>query len=142
MSRLVELSACLGLALVLHLAFALAFETPRGAEAAGSGVGDHSPPAGGEPQQITSGARGTGKTNGLAEYIAQEELARRHGYWWSPDSQKLAFVEVDETHIPIYRIMHQGKDAVSDAAQEDHRYPFAGMPNARAILSAVRKPMP
>ena len=37
MTRLVELSACLGLALVLHLAFALAFETPRGAEAAGSG---------------------------------------------------------------------------------------------------------
>ncbi|MCB8946428.1 MAG: DPP IV N-terminal domain-containing protein [Ardenticatenaceae bacterium] len=95
------------------------------------------PAAGGEPQQITSGARGTGKTNGLAEYIAQEELARRHGYWWSPDSQKLAFVEVDETHIPIYRIMHQGKDAVGDAAQEDHRYPFAGMPNARVRLGVV-----
>jgi dipeptidyl-peptidase-4 len=31
---------------------------------------------GGAPRQITTGARGTGKTNGLAEYIAQEELAR------------------------------------------------------------------
>src|SRR5690606_22270114 len=28
------------------------------------------PVAGGQPQQITSGARGSGKTNGLAEYIA------------------------------------------------------------------------
>ncbi|MEZ4590091.1 MAG: DPP IV N-terminal domain-containing protein [Chloroflexota bacterium] len=95
------------------------------------------PTAGGEPQQITGGARGTGKTNGLAEYIAQEELGRRRGYWWSPDSQKLAFVEVDETHIPVYRIVHQGKDAVGDGAQEDHRYPFVGMPNAKVRLGVV-----
>ncbi|WP_420628067.1 DPP IV N-terminal domain-containing protein [Candidatus Leptofilum sp.] len=92
---------------------------------------------GGEPQQITSGVRGTGKTNGLAEYIAQEELGRRRGYWWSPDSQTLAFVEVDKAHIPVYRIMHQGKDAVGEAAQEDHRYPFAGMPNAKVRLGVV-----
>ena len=97
------------------------------------------PAAGGEPQQVTSGARGTGKTNGLAEYIAQEEMARSRGYWWSPDSQKLAFVEVDETHIPVYRIVHQGKEGVGDGAQEDHRYPFAGMPNARVRLGVVAR---
>lgn len=95
--------------------------------------------AGGEPLQITSGARSTGKTNGLAEYIAQEELARSRGYWWSPDSQKLAFVEVDETHIPVYRIMHLGKGAVGEGAQEDHRYPFAGMPNAKVRLGVVSR---
>lgn len=93
----------------------------------------------GAGQQITSGARGSGKTNGLAEYIAQEEMARSRGYWWSPDSQKLAFVEVDETHIPIYRIVHQGKDSVGDGAQEDHRYPFAGMPNAHVRLGVVAR---
>ncbi|MFZ1397751.1 MAG: DPP IV N-terminal domain-containing protein [Candidatus Promineifilaceae bacterium] len=97
------------------------------------------PTAGGPPQQITSGARGTGKTSGLAEYIAQEELGRRHGYWWSPDSQKLAFVQVAETHIPVYRIVHQGKAAVGDGAQEDHRYPFAGMPNAKVRLGVVSR---
>ncbi len=97
------------------------------------------PATGGEAQQITSGARGTGKTNGLAEYIAQEEMGRNRGYWWSPDSQKLAFVEVDETHIPVYRIVHQGKDGLGDGAQEDHRYPFAGMPNARVRLGVVTR---
>ncbi|HRQ41997.1 MAG TPA: S9 family peptidase [Chloroflexota bacterium] len=97
------------------------------------------PAAGGQPQQVTSGARGTGKTNGLAEYIAQEELGRSQGYWWSPDSQWLAFAEVDETHIPIYRIVHQGKDAVGEGAQEDHRYPFAGMPNARVRLGVISR---
>ncbi|MCY0987857.1 DPP IV N-terminal domain-containing protein [Nannocystis sp. ILAH1] len=93
--------------------------------------------AGGQPKQLTRGARGTGKTNGLAEYIAQEEMHRSHGFWWSDDGQQLAFVEVDETHIPVYRIVHQGKDQVGDGAQEDHRYPFAGSPNARVRLGVV-----
>jgi dipeptidyl-peptidase-4 len=65
--------------------------------------------AGGDPRQLTDGARGTGKTHGLAEYIAQEEMDRSHGFWWSQDSAWLAFTEVDETHIPIYRIVHQAK---------------------------------
>lgn len=89
---------------------------------------------GDEPTQITRGAHGTGKTNGQAEFIAQEEMSRSHGYWWAPDSEHIAFVEVDETHIPIFRIMHQGKDAVGEGAQEDHRYPFAGKPNAKVRL--------
>lgn len=95
------------------------------------------PVAGGSPQQITSGARGTGRTHGLAEYVAQEEMGRHHGYWWSPDGQHIAYVQVDETHIPLYRIVHQGKDAVGDGAQEDHRYPFAGHANARVKLGIV-----
>ncbi len=93
--------------------------------------------AGGDPQRITSGARGTGKTHGLAEYIAQEEMGRYMGFWWSPDSRQIAFTEVDETHIPIYRIMHQGKEMVGEKAQEDHHYPFAGGPNARVRLGVV-----
>ena len=59
---------------------------------------------GGKPRQLTRGARSTGKTHGLAEYIAQEEMKRSQGYWWSEDSRWLAFTEVDETHIPVYRI--------------------------------------
>jgi dipeptidyl-peptidase-4 len=93
--------------------------------------------AGGTPKQLTFGAAESGKTHGLAEFIAQEELDRKRGYWWSPNSQSLAFAEVDETHIPVYRIMHQGKEAVGEGAQEDHRYPFAGMPNAKVRLGVV-----
>ncbi|KAA3654890.1 MAG: S9 family peptidase [Chloroflexi bacterium] len=95
------------------------------------------PTAGGTPQQLTFGAAASGKTHGLAEFIAQEELDRKQGYWWSPDSQSLAFAEVDETHIPVYRITHQGKEAVGDGAQEDHRYPFAGMANAKVRLGVI-----
>jgi dipeptidyl-peptidase 4 len=95
------------------------------------------PAAGGEARRLTHGARGTGKTNGLAEFVAQEEMGRSQGFWWSPDSRQIAFAEVDETHIPVYRIVHQGKDAVGEDAQEDHRYPFAGQPNARVRLGVV-----
>ena len=88
---------------------------------------------GGAPLQLTSGARGTGKTHGLAEYVAQEEMDRSHGYWWSPDSHWIAFTEVDETHIPVYRIINQGAIPTS----EDHRYPFAGQPNAIVRLGVI-----
>ncbi|MCJ7623865.1 MAG: DPP IV N-terminal domain-containing protein, partial [Anaerolineaceae bacterium] len=51
------------------------------------------PVEGGEPKQVTSGARGTGRTHGLAEYIAQEEMGRMRGYWWSQDSKNIAFTD-------------------------------------------------
>jgi dipeptidyl-peptidase 4 len=90
--------------------------------------------AGGEPRQVTSGARGTGRTHGLPEYIAQEEMGRHEGLWWSHDGRTLAFAEVDETHIPVYRIEHQGK---ATPTHEDHRYPFAGADNAKVKLLVV-----
>jgi dipeptidyl-peptidase-4 len=89
------------------------------------------------PRQITSGARAAGMTNGLAEYIAQEELGRREGFWWSPDGQWIAFEEVDERHIPPYVIAHQGLDTTGPEAREEHRYPFAGAQNARVRLGVV-----
>jgi dipeptidyl-peptidase-4 len=95
--------------------------------------------AGGEPRQVTKGARGTGRTHGLADYIAEEEMSRYAGYWWSHDGQRLAFTEVDDTHIPIYRILHQGKDAVGEGAQEDHRYPFAGAANPKVKLGVISR---
>lgn len=94
--------------------------------------------AGGEaPRQLSFGARENGLTHGLAEYVAQEEMDRSRGFWWSPDSRYIAYTQVDERHIPVYRILHQGKDQVGETAQEDHRYPFAGQPNASVRLGVV-----
>src|SRR5262249_29081458 len=76
----------------------------------------------GQPRVLTSGAE-DGVTNGLAEYIAQEEMDRHEGLWWSPDGKRLAFVCADSRHIPKYSIVHQGTEQV---AIEEHRYPFAG----------------
>ncbi len=85
------------------------------------------------PRQLTSGA-GNGVTNGVAEYIAQEEMGRREGYWWSPDGTAIAYEQADSAHIPSYPIVHQGRD---EPLIEEHRYPFAGKPNARVKLGII-----
>lgn len=87
----------------------------------------------GQPRALTSGAE-DGATNGLAEYVAQEEMDRKDGYWWSPDSTRLAFVHADSRHIPLYPIVHQGTEQVH---VEEHRYPFAGARNAIVRLGVV-----
>ncbi|HFE44116.1 MAG TPA: hypothetical protein ENJ18_01295, partial [Nannocystis exedens] len=88
------------------------------------------PTVGGTPRQLSHGARGSGRSHGLAEYIAQEEMGRNHGYWWSRNGDWIAYTEVDETQIPSYQIVHQGKDTTGPEAIEEHRYPFAGADNA------------
>jgi dipeptidyl-peptidase-4 len=85
------------------------------------------------PHRLTDGA-GDGVTNGLAEYIAQEEMGRAEGYWWSPDGTRLAYVRADSSHIPQYPIVHQGADTLT---VEEHRYPFAGARNATVRLGVV-----
>jgi dipeptidyl-peptidase-4 len=75
-----------------------------------------------------------GGTNGVAEFVAQEELDRLSGYWPSPNGDLVAFEQVDESHIPIYPIVHQGKEPLQI---EEHRYPFAGAENARVKLGVV-----
>ena len=91
------------------------------------------PLTGGVARRLTSGAGG-GVTNGLAEFIAQEELDRSRGFWWGPDSDRIAFVRADSSHIPEFAILHQGGGSVET---ELHRYPFAGQPNALVHLGVV-----
>jgi dipeptidyl-peptidase-4 len=83
--------------------------------------------------RLTTGAE-DGLTHGLAEYIAQEELNRFTGFWWSPDGQRIAYEEADERQIPLYTITHQGGEEYS---VETHRYPFAGAANAKVRLGIV-----
>lgn len=92
--------------------------------------------AGAVPVRLTHTAE-DGLRNGVAEYVAAEEMHRSAGFWWSPDSAALAFCEVDERHVPVYRIVHQGSDKVGPEAQEDHRYPFAGKDNAKVRLGVM-----
>jgi len=87
----------------------------------------------GTETKLTSDAE-PGLTNGLAEFIAQEELARSRGFWWSADGSMIAFERSDERHIPPYVIPHWGLDPLKT---EEHRYPFVGQENARVRLGVV-----
>jgi len=83
-------------------------------------------------RRLTSHPPGT--TSGLAEFVAQEELDRLSGYWPSPRGDMLAFEQVDESHIPVFPIVHQ---ATATLEIEEHRYPFVGSENARVKLGVV-----
>lgn len=92
------------------------------------------PTDGREPPRALTTSAEDGLTNGLAEYMAQEEMGRQVGYWWSPDGARLAFVRADSRHIPVYSIVHQGTEQV---AIEQHRYPFTGKRNVEVQLGIV-----
>ncbi len=59
------------------------------------------------PVRLTTNGAQSGVTCGLADFIAQEEMHRFRGFWWSPDSKSIAYCEADETAVPKYTILHQ-----------------------------------
>ncbi|MGM0596487.1 MAG: DPP IV N-terminal domain-containing protein [Myxococcota bacterium] len=73
-------------------------------------------------------------TFGLSEFVAQEEMGRYRGYWWSPDSRHLAFLKVDENQVPIRKRIEVGSDSFKVVKQ---RYPSAGKHNAKVETGVV-----
>jgi dipeptidyl-peptidase-4 len=62
-----------------------------------------------------------------AEFIAQEEMNRDTGYWWSPDERYIALQRTDESTVDIIpRLDITG----GGASVIEQRYPRAGRPNA------------
>ncbi|KAL3925716.1 MAG: hypothetical protein SGILL_000223 [Bacillariaceae sp.] len=92
------------------------------------------------PIQVTFGADlKNAVAHGLADFVAQEEMDRYRGFWWSMDSKGIVFVRVDESKVPPYRITHHECETMSDSCMyEDHRYPFAGKANPSVRLAFVR----
>ncbi len=72
-------------------------------------------------------------SHGLADFIAQEEMHRFEGYWWSPDDSRLVFTRVEEAPIPLTNRLEVVADEVVAVPQ---RYPYAGGPNAKVSLHA------
>ncbi len=72
--------------------------------------------------------------NGMAEFIAQEEMDRSTGYWWAPDDQHIAFARVDETLVKVTQRFEISADNVTTFEQ---RYPAAGETNAQVQLGVV-----
>ncbi len=73
-------------------------------------------------------------TNGLAEFIAQEEMDRDTGYWWSPDGQRIAFLQVDESNVRIEERFEVLAETVNVVRQ---RYPATGTTNVDVRLGIV-----
>jgi len=68
---------------------------------------------------------------GVAEFVAQEEMRRYTGYWWSSDERYVAFTEVDESGVDI---IPRFDIAAEEVTVIEQRYPRAGRPNAKVSL--------
>jgi dipeptidyl-peptidase 4 len=73
-------------------------------------------------------------SNGVAEFVAQEEMARFTGYWWAPDESHIAMQRVDESPVPIAKRFEIYPDRTEVIEQ---RYPAAGQANAKVALFVV-----
>ncbi|MFT3977816.1 MAG: S9 family peptidase [Sphingomonas bacterium] len=92
------------------------------------------PLTGGAARALTNGGGGTVHF-GEAEFVAQEEMDRRTGYWWSPDDAFLAVERFDEAPVKVFTRAAIGASGTSIYQQH---YPAAGTPNAAVELWVMR----
>lgn len=74
------------------------------------------------------------KTHGLAEFVAQEEMARFTGYWWSPDSKHIAYEEADHTGVETWYVADPLKP---DQKPLEQFYPRPGKKNVAVRLGVI-----
>lgn len=74
---------------------------------------------------------------GRLDWVYQEEIYGRGNfgaYWWSPDSKRIAFLQLDESKVPDYAIVRSEGTLPST---EHWRYPRAGQPNPTVKVGVV-----
>jgi len=71
---------------------------------------------------------------GEAEFVAQEEMGRRTGYWWSHDDKRIAVQRFDEAPVGIVSRAAIGAEGTK---VYDQRYPKAGTANVLVDLYVI-----
>ena len=87
----------------------------------------------GQERQLTTDGKDT-IHNGEAEFVAQEEMDQRTGYYWAPDDSAIAYRRFDEAQVPVARRFEIFADRTEVI---DQRYPAAGDPNVLIDLMIV-----
>lgn len=86
-----------------------------------------------EVQRVTRGADEF-VSHGTSEFVAQEEMKRDEGYWWSPDSTRLIVQRTDEREVEV---RHIADPLHPERPPARFFYPKAGSPNARVRLGVI-----
>lgn len=73
--------------------------------------------------------------NGGIDWVYLEELNVRSNYFWSPDSQKIAYLQMNEQHVPLYPI--EDWLPLHARIQWWQRYPQPGDPNPGVRVGIV-----
>ena len=88
--------------------------------------------SGAERQLTFDGSETIG--NGVAEFVADEEMGRHTGYWWAPDDSTIAYARIDESPVPVQKRYEVYPDRTEVVEQ---RYPAAGDDNVRVTLHVI-----
>jgi dipeptidyl-peptidase 4 len=88
---------------------------------------------GGKAKQLTTGGD-EALLKGKLDWVYPEELDCRTAYWWSPDSSKIAYYEMDEKPVERYPIVDMSSPV---GAVEYERYPQAGQANPIVRVGVV-----
>jgi dipeptidyl-peptidase 4 len=86
-----------------------------------------------QEQAITTDGAGLVQ-NGVAEFVAQEEMDRNTGYWWSPDDSHIAFTRIDDAPVQEVERFEINADG---ARMFPQRYPAAGTANTNVELKII-----
>ena len=76
--------------------------------------------------------------NGLLDWVYQEEIYGRgsfRGYWWSPDSSRVAYLQLDDREVPTFPVLDH---MPYHPDVEEWEYPKAGDANPMVKLGVVR----
>lgn len=82
--------------------------------------------------QITTNGEFNKIINGTTDWVYEEEFAITKGFFWSPDSKKIAFYSFDESKVKEYTIPYYGN---LYPVQYTYKYPKAG--EANSVVSVL-----
>jgi len=86
----------------------------------------------GKETKLTQGGP-AGTTRGQSDFLAQEELDEPHGFFWSPQCDKMVYLEVDERGVAEHPV--QGYRGEPDLMMQ--KYPLPGAPNPKVKAGIV-----
>lgn len=81
----------------------------------------------GTETQITTDGKFNYIINGAPDWVYEEEFSFSQGYFWSPDSKKIAFMRFDETSVREWQLTMWGE---LYPEQYKYKYPKAGEDNS------------
>ncbi len=87
----------------------------------------------GQVRQLSTGGSER-LSHGLAEFVAQEEMARFDGFWWSPDGHSIAYEESDTRGVETFTIQDPARP---EQPANTFPYPRPGKANALVRLGIV-----
>ncbi|TNE29108.1 MAG: S9 family peptidase [Bacteroidetes bacterium] len=81
-----------------------------------------------EVTQVTTDGEQNSIINGATDWVYEEEFAFPCAFWWSPNSEYIAFLRFDETEVPEFSMDVYGTDLYP--TQDVFKYPKAGEANS------------